>query len=46
MVTPAMVQQAAPIFNNARVAVQSGAGHFPWVDDPAAFTATIGAFLR
>ena len=46
MVTPAMLRQAAPIFNNARVAVQSGAAHFPWVDDPAAFTASIGAFLR
>jgi pimeloyl-ACP methyl ester carboxylesterase len=24
---------------------QPGAGHFPWVDDPAAFTAAVTAFL-
>ena len=24
---------------------RGGASHFPWVDDPAAFAAAIGAFL-
>ena len=45
MVTPAMVRAAAPLFGDAAVAVQPGAAHFPWVDDPAAFAATVGPFL-
>jgi len=45
MVTPAMVRKAAPVFNDASVIVQPGAGHFPWVDDPAAFAAAIATFL-
>jgi proline iminopeptidase len=46
LVTPAMVQEAAPLFTAATVVVQSGAGHFPWVDDPEAFAAAVGSFLR
>jgi proline iminopeptidase len=45
MVTPAMVRAAAPLFHDATVAVQPGAAHFPWVDDPAAFAAAVGPFL-
>lgn len=45
LVTPAMAQQAAPLFPNATVVVQPGAGHFPWVDDPAAFAAALSQFL-
>jgi proline iminopeptidase len=45
LVTPAMVAQAAPLFNGATVTVQPGAGHYPWVDDPAAFAAAISSFL-
>jgi pimeloyl-ACP methyl ester carboxylesterase len=45
LVTPAMVQEAALLFTEATVVVQPGAGHFPWVDDPAAFAAAIGSFL-
>jgi pimeloyl-ACP methyl ester carboxylesterase len=45
MVTPAMVREAAPLFNDAAVVVQPGAAHFPWVDDPAAFGAGVGSFL-
>jgi proline iminopeptidase len=45
MVTPAVVREAAPLFHDATVVVQPGAGHFPWVDDPAAFAASIGSFL-
>lgn len=45
MVPPAMVREAAPLFNDATVVVQPGAAHFPWVDDPAAFAAGIGSFL-
>lgn len=46
MVTPAMVRRAAPLFNDATVVVQRGAGHFPWVDDPTAFAGAVGSFLR
>jgi pimeloyl-ACP methyl ester carboxylesterase len=45
LVTPAMVAQAGPLFNDATVTVQSGAGHYPWIDDPAAFASAIGSFL-
>ena len=45
LVTPAMAREAAPFFNEAAVVVQPGAGHFPWIDDPAAFAAAIEAFL-
>jgi pimeloyl-ACP methyl ester carboxylesterase len=45
MVTPAVVREAAPLFNHATVVVQPGAAHFPWVDDPKAFAAAIGSFL-
>jgi pimeloyl-ACP methyl ester carboxylesterase len=45
MVTPAMVWEAAPLFNDATVIVQQGAAHFPWVDGPAAFAAAVGSFL-
>jgi pimeloyl-ACP methyl ester carboxylesterase len=45
LVTPAMVQKAAPLFGDAAVVIQPGAGHFPWVDDPAAFTAAVTRFL-
>src|SRR5581483_1385772 len=45
LVPPAAVDQAAPLFNGAAVVVQPGAGHFPWLDDPAAFTAAIRDFL-
>lgn len=46
LVTPAMITAAAPFFNDATIIVQPGAGHFPWIDDPAAFTAAVGSFLR
>jgi pimeloyl-ACP methyl ester carboxylesterase len=45
MVTPAVVRKAAPVFNDAAVAVQPGASHFPWIDGPAAFAAAVGSFL-
>jgi pimeloyl-ACP methyl ester carboxylesterase len=45
LVTPAMVGAAAPLFNDAAVVIQPGAAHFPWVEDPAAFTAAVSAFL-
>ncbi|MEO3764307.1 alpha/beta hydrolase [Streptomyces sp. B8F3] len=41
---PAMAAYAA-LFRRARYAVQPAAGHHPWLDDPALFTAATGAFL-
>jgi len=45
LVTPAMVRRAAPLFREASVIIQPGTGHFPWVEDPAAFAAAVNAFL-
>jgi pimeloyl-ACP methyl ester carboxylesterase len=45
LVTPAMVRQAAPLFNGATVVVQPGAAHYPWIDDPVAFATADSSFL-
>ena len=45
LVPPAMLAQDTPFFGDVSVAVQPGAGHFPWIDDPAAFAAAISSFL-
>ena len=34
---PRIAAVAADCFQNARLVVQERAGHFPWIDDPAAF---------
>ncbi|MFC5664320.1 alpha/beta fold hydrolase [Kitasatospora misakiensis] len=44
--TAASAAEAASLFPHAALAVQPGAGHYPWLDDPAAFTATVETFLR
>ncbi len=36
---------AASLFPEVTLAVQPGAGHYPWLDDPQAFTATVEGFL-
>ncbi|NRQ40340.1 alpha/beta hydrolase [Nonomuraea sp. NN258] len=41
---PAMAEFAG-LFGDAAFAVQPGAGHFPWLDDPDWFAATAGRFL-
>jgi pimeloyl-ACP methyl ester carboxylesterase len=43
--TPATAAAGAALFPNATVIVQPGAAHFPWLDDPAFFTAAITSFL-
>jgi pimeloyl-ACP methyl ester carboxylesterase len=43
--TPETTAEGARSFPNATVIVQPGAGHFPWLDDPTAFTAAINSFL-
>lgn len=39
------VRELAALLDNADLAVLPGAGHFPWVDDPATFAAAVEAFL-
>jgi pimeloyl-ACP methyl ester carboxylesterase len=42
----ASVDAVAGCFPAASTAVVPGAGHFPWVDEPAAFRAVVDPFLR
>jgi proline iminopeptidase len=41
---PSVLAELAGLFGNATLVIQPGAGHYPWLDDPAAFTAAITAF--
>lgn len=41
---PSVVAELAELFGNATLATLPGGGHFPWLDDPAWFTETVGAF--
>ncbi|AZM88629.1 MULTISPECIES: alpha/beta fold hydrolase [Streptomyces] len=43
--TARSARDAASLFPRAVLAVQPGAGHYPWLDDPGAFAATVEAFL-
>jgi proline iminopeptidase len=38
---PKCAQEYVSYFANARLVVQQGAGHCPWLDDPAAFTGAV-----
>ncbi|MFE5617857.1 alpha/beta fold hydrolase [Streptomyces sp. NPDC056524] len=42
---PGPVSELAALFPGASFAVQPGAGHYPWIDDPDGFVATVGAFF-
>ena len=42
---PEALAAAARLFPNATLTVQPGAGHFPWVDDPDLFAASVSSFL-
>jgi pimeloyl-ACP methyl ester carboxylesterase len=42
---PELARRAAEVFAHAEFAVQPGAGHYPWLDDPAWFVRRIAAFL-
>ncbi|MYW80050.1 Pimeloyl-ACP methyl ester carboxylesterase [Streptomyces sp. LaPpAH-199] len=42
---PDRATELAALFPYAEFAVQRGAGHFPWLDDPGAFARTVAAFL-
>ncbi|MFC8618151.1 alpha/beta fold hydrolase [Micromonospora purpureochromogenes] len=39
------MRELARLFARAEVLVQPRAGHFPWVDDPAAFASSVEGFL-
>nr|WP_243706361.1 alpha/beta hydrolase [Micromonospora sp. KC721] len=43
--TCAAVRELAALLNNADLAVLPRAGHFPWVDDPVTFAASVEQFL-
>ncbi|MEU9859811.1 alpha/beta fold hydrolase [Streptomyces sp. NPDC047971] len=43
--SPARAAELAALFPHARLAIQRGAGHFPWVDDAGAFLRPLAAFL-
>lgn len=42
---PQAVAEFAGLFPDATLSVQSGAGHYPWLDDADRFVATTAAFL-
>ncbi|MFF3863074.1 alpha/beta fold hydrolase [Streptomyces sp. NPDC002209] len=42
---PAAMARFAALFPDATLVLQSGAGHYPWVDDADRFVATAAAFL-
>jgi pimeloyl-ACP methyl ester carboxylesterase len=43
---PGAVKEFAGLFPDADLVVQPGAGHFPWLDDPATFVTTTAASGR
>ncbi|HUY46511.1 MAG TPA: alpha/beta hydrolase [Streptosporangiaceae bacterium] len=43
--TPELAAEAVRLFPGWELTVQPGAGHYPWLDDPAWFTAALTAFL-
>ncbi|PZF94118.1 alpha/beta fold hydrolase [Micromonospora deserti] len=44
--TAAAVRQLAALLGKAELVEQPASGHFPWVDDPAAFAASVEGFLK
>ncbi|WP_250401787.1 alpha/beta fold hydrolase [Streptomyces cellostaticus] len=42
---PALARRVAEALSGAEVSVQPGAGHYPWLDDPAHFARRVLAFL-
>lgn len=43
--TERLLDDFAALYGNARVVIQRGAGHSPWIDDPGAFVAVVSEFL-
>jgi proline iminopeptidase len=44
-IPPRLAAELAGLFPDARLVVQPGAGHYPWLDDPGLFTSAVAAFL-
>lgn len=44
--SPELAAKLAALFSDASVVVQPGAGHFPWIDDPATFAYLAAAALH
>jgi pimeloyl-ACP methyl ester carboxylesterase len=42
---PELLAQVAAVFPGWALTVQPGAGHFPWLDDPAQFAGALSTFL-
>jgi proline iminopeptidase len=42
---PRIAAEYAALFPHAKLVVQPGAGHYPWLDDPGAFTSAVAALL-
>nr|WSY57155.1 alpha/beta hydrolase [Streptomyces sp. NBC_00886] len=42
---PDLARRAADVFQNAESALQPGAAHYPWLDDPQWFVRRVAAFL-
>jgi len=42
---PRIAAELAGLFPDARLVVQSGAGHYPWLDDPAWFVSAVADFF-
>lgn len=42
---PQVAAEFAALFPQARLVVQPGAGHYPWLDDPGRFTSAVADFL-
>jgi proline iminopeptidase len=45
LIPASALAEAAAMFPDAEVIMQPGAGHYPWLDDPAWFSAAVNAFL-
>lgn len=43
--SPELARRTAEVFPNAEIAVQPGAGHYPWLDDADSFVRRLVAFL-
>ena len=44
--TPEVAAAGSQWFPHARVIVQPGAAHFPWLDDAGSFTVALSSFLQ
>ena len=42
---PANATRVRRVFPDAELVVQPGAGHYPWLDNPTAFTQAVTTFL-